>query len=87
MITASVSIQPAIRSQAGSVKRKKFRGLPKIGSTTLPEVRGANQKSASVVHSAAIAAPVVSAISSDSADRDDAQDRLDRKIHFPSGKE
>ena len=33
-ITASVSSQPAMSCHAGRVNRKKFSGLPKIGSTT-----------------------------------------------------
>ena len=50
---------------AGRVKRKKFSGLPKIGSTTLPVARGAYQKSARVGHSAIMPAPVAAAITSE----------------------
>ena len=63
-ITASVSSQPAMSCHAGRVNRKKFTGLPKIGSTTLA-VRGAYQKSASEGHSAIMAAPVAAATASE----------------------
>ena len=46
VITASVSSQPAMSCHAGRVNRKKFSGLPKIGSTTLPSWRGAHTKRA-----------------------------------------
>src|ERR1035438_5036402 len=57
--TAMVSSQPAIRFHAGSVKRKKSTGKPKIGSETAPAACGVNQNSASVGHSPAMAPPVV----------------------------
>ncbi len=65
IMMASVSSQPEIRCQAGSEKRKKLSGLPKIGSTTLPMARGAYQKSASVGHSPIMPAPVTKAIMAD----------------------
>src|ERR1700733_5784078 len=65
VMMASVSSQPEISCHAGSVKRKKFSGLPKIGSTTLPVARGAYQKSASVGHSDIMPAPVTRAMISD----------------------
>ena len=63
-ITASVSNQPTISCHAGRANRKKFSGLPKIGSVT-PEFAGAYQKSASVGHSADIAPPVAAAMTSE----------------------
>ena len=67
VITASVSSHPAMSCHAGRVKRKKFSGLPKIGSKTLPPlvVRGAYQKSASVGHSTIMPAPVAAAMTSE----------------------
>ena len=50
---------------AGRVNRKKFSGLPKIGSMTPPVGRGAYRKSASVAHSAIMPAPVAAAMASD----------------------
>ena len=63
-ITASVTSQPIISCHAGSVKRKKFSGLPKIGSAMFPLELGAYQKRASDGHSDCIAAPVAREISS-----------------------
>ena len=65
VITANVSSQPAMSCHAGKVNRKKFRGLPKIGSITPPVAGGTYKKSASVGHSAIIPAPVASAIASE----------------------
>src|SRR5437667_7802075 len=65
VITASVRSQPARSCQAGRVNRKKFSGLPKIGSTTPPVVRGAYQKRASVGHSTMMPAPVAAAMASE----------------------
>ena len=64
---ASVSSQPAMSCHAGRVNRKKFSGLPKIGSKTLtpPVARGAYQKRASVGHSTIMLAPVATAITSE----------------------
>src|ERR1035438_5463635 len=64
-ITAIVSTHPPIRFHAGSVNRKKFSGLEKIGSITVPAAAGANQKRASVGHSDAMAPPVMRAIKSE----------------------
>ena len=58
---ASVRSQLLMSCHAGKVKRKKFSGLPKIGSATLPVACGAYQNSASVGHSAINAKPVTPA--------------------------
>ena len=58
---ASVSSQLSMSCHAGSVNRKKFNGLPKIGSATLLVACGAYQNSASVGHSAISAKPVTPA--------------------------
>ncbi len=72
---------------AGRVNRKKFSGLPKIGSTTPPVVRGAYQKSASVGHSTIMPAPVAAAMARETPERDEAQDRLNRQLHRLSADE
>ena len=61
VITDSVSSQPRRSCHAGSANRKKFSGLPKIGSAMLLAAGGMCQKSASVAHSPLIAAPVANA--------------------------
>jgi hypothetical protein len=66
---------------AGRVNRKKFSGLPKIGSTTPPVVRGAYQKSASVGHSAIMPAPVAAAMTSETPSAMRRRTRLNRQLH------
>jgi hypothetical protein len=61
VVIASVSSQLSMSCHAGRVNRKKFSGLPKIGSATLPVACGAYQKSASVGHCAIRAKPVTPA--------------------------
>src|SRR5580704_13469984 len=62
MITDSVSSQPSTSSTAGSVNRKKFSGLPKMGSATGPAACGAYQNSASVGQSEDMDAPLIPAM-------------------------
>jgi hypothetical protein len=64
-IRLSVSNHPEMSCHAGKANRKKFSGLPKIGSTMPLLVRGANQKSASVGHSPVMVAPVAAAMTSE----------------------
>ena len=61
VVIASVSSQLSMSCHAGNVNRKKFSGLPKIGSATLPVACGAYQKRASVGHCAIRAKPVTPA--------------------------
>jgi hypothetical protein len=65
VVTASMSSQPLMSCHAGRVNRKKFSGLPKIGSTTPPVARGAYHRSANFGHSVIIEAPVAPATASD----------------------
>ncbi len=55
---ASVSSQPSMSCHAGRVKRKKLRGLLKMGSAGPPAAEGAYQKSARVDHSDIMTRPV-----------------------------
>ncbi len=59
---ANVRSQLLTSCHAGKVKRKKFSGLPKIGSATLPVACGAYQNSASVGQFAIIPKPVTHAM-------------------------
>src|SRR5258705_13402066 len=59
---ASVRSQLLTSCHAGNVNRKKFSGLPKIGSAALPIACGAYQDSASVGQSAIKPNPVTHAM-------------------------
>ena len=59
---AKVRSQLLISCHAGKVNRKKFSGLPKIGSATPPVACGAYQNSASIGQSAINPKPVTHAM-------------------------
>src|ERR1700730_9296591 len=82
---ATVRSQLLTSCHAGKVNRKKFNGLLKIGSATLPVACGAYQNSASVGQSAIIANPVTHAITMEmQKERTRRTGRTDRLIGSPA---